>query len=97
MHGLAVKRKTFNFIFTYCRDEFESLGFGVHVLGFPLGNKTHVWQAMVWLRQFSGVQEYWFTLTENPAQKEGKNKIFIDEDGIRTHAGRAQWISSPSP
>ena len=21
----------------------------------------------------------------------------IDEDGIRTHAGRAQWISSPSP
>ena len=20
-----------------------------------------------------------------------------DEDGIRTHAGRAQWISSPSP
>ena len=23
--------------------------------------------------------------------------INIDEDGIRTHAGRAQWISSPSP
>ena len=21
----------------------------------------------------------------------------FDEDGIRTHAGRAQWISSPSP
>ena len=24
-------------------------------------------------------------------------KIVTDEDGIRTHAGRAQWISSPSP
>ena len=24
-------------------------------------------------------------------------KKLIDEDGIRTHAGRAQWISSPSP
>ena len=24
-------------------------------------------------------------------------KIIIDEDGIQTHAGRAQWISSPSP
>ena len=23
--------------------------------------------------------------------------IKIDEDGIRTHAGIAQWISSPSP
>ena len=26
------------------------------------------------------------------------NKIKqIDEDGIRTHAGKPQWISSPSP
>ena len=32
------------------------------------------------------------------------NSVFLsliinlfDEDGIRTHAGRAQWISSPSP
>ena len=24
-------------------------------------------------------------------------KIIIDEDGIQTHASRAQWISSPSP
>ena len=23
--------------------------------------------------------------------------FMFDEDGIRTHAGRAQWISSPSP
>ena len=26
-----------------------------------------------------------------------KDKKMSDEDGIRTHAGRAQWISSPSP
>ena len=25
------------------------------------------------------------------------HKISVDEDGIRTHAGRPQWISSPSP
>ena len=24
-------------------------------------------------------------------------KKFYDEDGIRTHAGRAHWISSPTP
>ena len=24
-------------------------------------------------------------------------KFHIDEDGIRTHAGKPQWISSPSP
>ena len=29
-------------------------------------------------------------------EKEEKQKN-IDEDGIRTHAGRPQWISSPSP
>ena len=26
-----------------------------------------------------------------------RKKKKIDEDGIRTHACRAQWISSPSP
>ena len=26
-----------------------------------------------------------------------KNQFIIDEDGIRTHAGKPQWISSPSP
>ena len=31
-------------------------------------------------------------------RKRSKLKIIlIDEDGIRTHAGRPQWISSPSP
>jgi len=25
------------------------------------------------------------------------SKIVSDEDGIRTHAGRAHWISSPTP
>ena len=26
-----------------------------------------------------------------------KPKMIVDEDGIRTHAGRAHWISSPTP
>ena len=26
-----------------------------------------------------------------------KDKKMSDEDGIRTHAGRAHWISSPTP
>ena len=26
-----------------------------------------------------------------------KEKNISDEDGIRTHAGRAHWISSPTP
>ena len=29
--------------------------------------------------------------------KKQQKKIITDEDGIRTHAGRPQWISSPSP
>ena len=27
----------------------------------------------------------------------GNCKKILDEDGIRTHAGRAHWISSPTP
>ena len=32
-----------------------------------------------------------------PGSIPGNGKIFNDEDGIRTHAGRAHWISSPTP
>ena len=32
---------------------------------------------------------------EEELRLKGRKKS--DEDGIRTHAGRAQWISSPSP
>ena len=35
--------------------------------------------------------EFSYRLTEPNNTKE------VDEDGIRTHAGRAHWISSPTP
>ncbi|KAL3170270.1 hypothetical protein MRX96_015305 [Rhipicephalus microplus] len=39
-----------------------------------------------------------YTLVSKTYHWENKNKVTrLDEDGIRTHAGSAQWISSPSP
>ena len=58
--------KTIGCCFNY-RDSYDSLAIGFHILGFPFGNKTHVWQAMVWLRDTSGIQENWIRLEENPA------------------------------
>ena len=35
--------------------------------------------------------------TQVHGRKNEKKSTSLDEDGIRTHACRAQWISSPSP
>ena len=50
---------------------------------------------------------YWYVRIENINDvtlkkcteqiKKASRKKTSDEDGIRTHACRAQWISSPSP
>ena len=52
-------------------------------------------------RHFSHIQTYSISMARTYCKGCSKNSSKlskqIDEDGIRTHAGRAQWISSPSP
>ena len=48
------------------KDEFSSIGLGLHILCFPLGNKTKEWKLMVWSRQAEGISHHWIDLPKNP-------------------------------
>ena len=53
---------------------------------------------MAWPRTVQVGTIVWVFDSSKIATQPGLNeRKKSDEDGIRTHAGRAQWISSPSP
>jgi hypothetical protein len=64
-------------ILCHLSDGFNTSAVGLHILGFPLGNQTKQWMAMLWTRNEGKLRENWIILEVDPSQNFGMFYQFL--------------------